>query len=45
MTLCEKEAETPPCAGAVLRLHKVLNFQALQLAVRFCYQDRKGPKF
>lgn len=45
MTVCEKEAENPPCAGAVLRADKVLDFQALQGAALFCYQGRKGPKF
>lgn len=38
----QREAENPPCAGAVLRLHKVLGFQPLQLIVQFCYWGKKG---
>lgn len=39
--MSEKEAGNPPCAGAVQRVDKVLEFQPLQLTVLFCYWGKR----
>lgn len=39
--MSEKEAENPPCAGAVLRVDKVLKFQPLQLTVLYYYWEKR----
>lgn len=42
--LCQKEAESPPCAETVLRLHKVLKFQPLQSIVQLCSQGKEAAR-
>lgn len=42
--LCQKGAESPPCAGTVWRLHKVLKFQPLQSIAQLCSLGKEVPK-
>lgn len=41
--LCQRETESPPCAGTISRLHKVLKFQPLQSTVQLCSLGKEAP--